>query len=512
MIQDIVFTPFFHETSGRLCSQDTIASLKFPIQKAYAYLTSDPDELISRQNIFRDLLGIDGLYRLFCGAMEKLDDLAGLARKIGDVSSETNEAILYSMMELRSFTEAVDFFHDGMETFDHSRLASDHLRRFFASIAALHADSEFTGLKEWLDSLDTKIRRIRSLTVGVNLDAQLDVTEIGIVSINEHPFVSASPLDRAFRKEQVPHEYECITTVGMRESGSLIEKRNIVINREFYSSMNGLMRASLKNLRKYLNNSVQAGVRSLLAIQEDCAFLTRTAAYMFRMKEGKFPLTFPQVSDRCRILKLYNPLLLESMSAKKIVPSDVSFDEARRIYVLTGPNSGGKSVYVTEVGIAQMLFQLGLPVPAITAEMKIYDSIVTHFIVETKKESESRLANEAVRLKESLEMVGKNTLFLLDETFSSTSAFDALFLAEALLKHLAATGCHAVYVTHLHELTARLNEMRERGTETAVNMLSAKVENGRRTYEIVPYEGNEMNSSLARDIVIENGLGFLFGE
>jgi len=176
--------------------------------------------------------------------------------------------------------------------------------------------------------------------------------------------------------------------------------------------------------------------------------------------------------------------------------------------VLTGPNAGGKTVYLTAIGHAQICFQLGLPVCAAAAEMNPYDSIQTHFVAAVVQRSESRLVNETIRLKEILETLTSNTLFLLDETFSSTSAYDGLYLAEALLKYLLRTGCHCLYVTHLHSLAERITEMKKNG-ENRVKMLSAEAENGRRTYRIVVSEGDIMKSSLAEDIIRENGLGFL---
>ena len=140
--------------------------------------------------------------------------------------------------------------------------------------------------------------------------------------------------------------------------------------------------------------------------------------------------------------------------------------------------------------------------------MRIYDTLLTHFVSAVQKESESRLVNETVRLREVLENLTTDTLFLLDETFSSTSAYDGLFLAEALLKYLLPIGCHCLYVTHLHSLVIRIADMQATG-ETRVQLLSAKTEDGKRTYRILPCSGEVVQSSLAEDIIRENGLGFL---
>ena len=126
------------------------------------------------------------------------------------------------------------------------------------------------------------------------------------------------------------------------------------------------------------------------------------------------------------------------------VPSSVRFTQSERIYILTGPNSGGKTVYLNAIGHGQLMFQMGLPVCAGAARMKPYEKILVHFVMTSQKQSESRLVNETVRLKESLEQVTENTLLLLDETFSSTSAYDAMLLAEALSRYLSRIHCSVV--------------------------------------------------------------------
>ena len=139
--------------------------------------------------------------------------------------------------------------------------------------------------------------------------------------------------------------------------------------------------------------------------------------------------------------------------------------------------------------------------------MRPFSRIAVHFTRDVSGSNERRLANEAARLREALEGAGPNTLLLLDETFSSTSAFDALYLAEAMIDWLLAAGCRVLYSTHLHELTAKYGS----GAVPGVGCLSAKVEDGRRTYEIVPHTAEDPSTSLAKDITVENGLGFLFG-
>ncbi len=508
MLQDHIFTSIVPVSEQTLSvSAETLASLHFPLPDflIVPYLLRDPAEIRSRQMIFRDFLAIPELLPALTEAHQRLTELSELNKRMGTKSSD-NESLLYSLTEITRFTDTIAVLHTECPWSD--QLSSPALQKFWNTIHAIANDPQFISLREWLDSLEVRLRSIRSVTLGVNLNAQLDVQEVGIVSVNAEPFVSSSPFDRVFRKEKSPSEFTCLSVLGIHERGALLGPDTLEINREFYAGMNDLLRRSLKDLRSHLHEGVMTSIRSLLALQDELRFLCQCAGYIRKLSDSKLTLVFPEPGNCTDITALANPLLLEKCPAGAIVASDLSFRAKEHLYVLTGPNSGGKTVYTTAAGIAQILFQLGLPVPAQKAVMEPFANLVTHFIREPQRETESRLANEAARLKEALEQVHADTLFLLDETFSSTSAYDGLYLAEALLKYLLRTGCRCIYVTHLHGLTERILELQASG-ETRVQMLTAMAESGRRTYRIVRTDKNPLQTSLAEDIIRENGLGFL---
>jgi len=502
MLCDFILEPLLRKMIF-VCSGDTLESLKFPLDSTFMYMTASADEIAARQQIFRDFLND----REFTGktgeAHEQLKRLKELARSLGDFRIHTNEELIYSLMELLLFVDAVEAMDAAYSAA--SKLKSERLRDMFMRIRNLTEDRQYINLKNWLYSLDHVLRSVKSVTLGVNLDAQLNVSEVGLVSINDQPYVNNKILDRVIRDHQPQPEFTCIASVGIHEDGGLFSKSVININRGLYNTLNDMYKGTLKNLNRYLTSEVQEAVLSLLSVEDELDFILSAVKYVNSLKESGMCISWPVISEKTELSRLYNPLLIGKCPVKDIVPSSVRFNEDGRIYILTGPNSGGKTVYITAIGQAQIMFQLGLPVCAVSAEMCVYEKILTHFILPTVKASESRLANEAERMKESLSKVSKNTLILLDETFSSTSAYDGMILAEALIKYLGNIGCHAVYVTHLLDLNGKVRDLE------GVKMLCAAVENGVRTYEIVPHTGDVPISSMARDIAENNGLGFLFG-
>lgn len=150
------------------------------------------------------------------------------------------------------------------------------------------------------------------------------------------------------------------------------------------------------------------------------------------------------------------------MSAGSLVQNDIAFDENARIYILTGANSGGKSIFTMAVGIAQCLFQCGIPVPARKATMTICDLIQPYLPISDSKsnpvsmmkDSSGRLEIEIKTVMNIIESSTVNSLVLMDEVFTSTSEAGAVELAKSVLKKLGQVGCKCIFTTHLHRLAA----------------------------------------------------------
>ena len=123
------------------------------------------------------------------------------------------------------------------------------------------------------------------------------------------------------------------------------------------------------------------------------------------------PLIRPEIlhieERNCIIKDIYNIDLALHMTnqnnnpAKDLVPNDVNFNKNVRIFILAGPNRGGKTVYTEAVGLAQVLFQAGVYIPCQHAKISPVDSIYVHFPVDEYQTVEyGRLGEESKRLKE----------------------------------------------------------------------------------------------------------------
>ena len=118
-----------------------------------------------------------------------------------------------------------------------------------------------------------------------------------------------------------------------------------------------------------------------------------------------------------------------------IVTNDVDLSRNERIAIITGPNQGGKTTWLRAVTLCQVLFQAGLFVPAKKAVLSVKDFIFTHFPANEKFIlSKGRMGEEASRMKIIFKNITRNSMVMMNESFSSTNAIDGLNIISVVIK------------------------------------------------------------------------------
>lgn len=137
------------------------------------------------------------------------------------------------------------------------------------------------------------------------------------------------------------------------------------------------------------------------------------------------------------------------------VANDFCLEGSERIFVITGPNQGGKTTFARTIGQCAYLASLGCPIPASNASMTLPDQIYTHFErQEHLLTLHGKLDDELMRIHDILSRVTAASIIIMNESFSSTTVSDALLIGSEVLLRIIERRCVAVYVTFLDELTA----------------------------------------------------------
>ena len=157
---------------------------------------------------------------------------------------------------------------------------------------------------------------------------------------------------------------------------------------------------------------------------------------------------FPEVcTSGGHIRELSHPRTL--LRREHCVPNDVSFDEAG-IRLLMGANRGGKTTYLRSVGAAQLLFQMGLPIPAREARMTPVSQVICVFASDERTGFQSgRLGQELNALRDALIAADEHSLVLFNEPLTGTSKKTCETLCREFLSVLKVKGAQGLWVTHL---------------------------------------------------------------
>ena len=161
----------------------------------------------------------------------------------------------------------------------------------------------------------------------------------------------------------------------------------------------------------------------------------------------------------------------------------------RNLLIITGANQGGKSTFLRSIGIAQIMMQCGLPVPAESYESGIFPSFFTHFTRREDSEMNSgRLNEELKRMSQIVDQLEGDSLILLNESFASTTEKEGSAIAYDIIRALTESGVKILTVTHLLSFAQRIYEESGSNPDSKVEFLSAqRMEDGRRTFKMIPH-------------------------
>ena len=472
------------------------------------HMTTDPKVITYRQQIFADLLSHEEISKTLGKLIPVLFDIMELRRLESD-NGETSD-YLSSMTEIELYISSIEILHAGLCNKAYSSVAFQRLSSY---IAELVESDYYAELNQRLAELTNRVREIKSVTIGVNLDAQLRPRDAGVLSINPEYFRSGDTLQKILRLNFKDDEYTCIadlTPFGKKQT----ENQKTALSLAFNSAINEVYRQSLRSWKKIVREYVLENTDFLLSLLPEFEFLLKGTNLLRALAIKGNTVTVPEILEPgarvFRATALYNPAVALKVD-DAIVTNDFAFDEKAAIFVLTGPNRGGKSVITCAVGLCVAMAQLGLPVPAAAAAISPVDGIYTHFPTGAEDTiDKGRLGEECARLGEIFDSITDKSLVLLDESLSSTGSFEASYIAAEVLAGLSRAGCHCLFSTHLHELAAEIDSINARTAPAGgvpIDTLVAGIEGeGRRSFRITRQKPD--GKSYARDIANKYGLTY----
>lgn len=238
----------------------------------------------------------------------------------------------------------------------------------------------------------------------------------------------------------------------------------------------------------------------LLRFEREIQFYLAWRDYTAPLRETGLSLSLPDLSDTSKdeqAVDAYDIALARKLVAEgqPVVANDFRLSEAERIFVVTGPNQGGKTTFARMIGQMHWLAALGLPLPGGDVRLFLFDELFTHFErQETVATERGKLEDEVFRIHNILSEATPESLIVINEIFASTSLEDAVSLAMKVMQQIVELDCLAVCVTFLDEVS--------RMGPSVVSCMSTVIPDNpaERTFRIERREadGNAYAISLAR--------------
>ncbi len=473
-----------------------------------SFYTCDTDVILYRQDTFEDMLNNPELSHILIKMIPFLNDITEL-RKMGSDSAASNEAYLYSITEIELYTSLMDLLRDNLLPLA-PKMKSTAFRRFAERINTLTGSEYYTNLNNQLKELTSRVREVKSVTIGVNFDSQLRAEKAGVLSINNEHFKSGELLDKMLRLDFKNDEMTCIAPLVAFKKGQS-DNQQMALANAFNGAINDVFRQSIRSWKKVIQHYILENTDFLLRMMPEIEFVTKATELLVKLKDKGCPLCHPEIAPvsakKFKADGLCNPIVSMKLDGP-VVPNNFSFDENGMIYVLTGPNRGGKSVITCAVGIAFVMAQLGLPVCAQSCVISPCDEIFTHFPTGSEDTiDKGRLGEECSRLSTIFEDVTEESLVLLDESLSSTGSYEGAYIASEVLQGFSLVKCRGIFSTHLHDLAASVDEINAsclpKGGVKIDNLVAA-IEKGSRSFKILREKPD--GKSYARDIADKYGL------
>jgi len=306
---------------------------------------------------------------------------------------------------------------------DELRLAASSGRRAIATLEARYRDA--TGIAS------LKIRH--NAVLGYHIE------------------VSAKHADRLMAPDSGFTHRQTLAGVVRFNSPELHDEANRVVE------AGGHALAAEAALAEELAGLAVAAAPRITATADAIARIDVAASHAHRAAEGGWCL--PQLSgEPCLEIDAGRHPVVESAlrdGGDRFVANDLSLGAADRLWLITGPNMGGKSTFLRQAALIAVLAQAGSFVPAARAKVGIVDRLFSRVgASDNLARGRSTFMVEMVETAAILAQATPNSLVILDEIGRGTSTYDGLAIAWAVVEAMHnEVRCRTLFATHYHELT-----------------------------------------------------------
>ncbi len=435
-------------------------------------LHNDLDTILYRQNILEDCLRNSSIVRdIYNIAVESIE--SEKKNYLGFLSKYPNSVLHRSIEVLQIFVGMLKKLkHIADEHAD--KFESEGFTAFFAMLDKELGDDYFASVQNHLRALEFRD--------GVLISAELGKGNKGThYVLRKPPDKKQGWIERIFAEKPPAYTF---SISDRDESGAkaLSELRDRGIN---------LVANALAQSTDHIL-SFFTMLRTELAFYVGCLNVHGQLAQ--KGEPMSFPLPVTPGERRHSFQGLYDACLALTME-QSIVGNEVNADR-KDLVIITGANQGGKSTFLRSIGLAQLMMQCGMFVPAESFCANICEGLFTHYKRKEDTTMKSgKLDEELSRMSDIVDKITSNSMVLFNESFAATNEREGSEIARQIICALLEKRIKVFFVTHLYEFA---HGFYDKKMENAIFLRAERQTDGRRTFKLI--EGEPLQTSYGEDL------------
>jgi len=467
LVQDLELPTLFTAMAGK---DDYIYDLvKSVILKS---LKSDTDSIIYRQNILKDCLRnpdiVKSIYQISVQALEdKKGHYYGIFNKYPKSKmSDSVDILLY-------FEAKLDELSNLCSTYS-TRFSAEGFKAFFSMINNELSPAYLSQVKMLLKELKSRNSLLFSAELGK-----------GNAGVN-YTFRKSREIRKNWLQRLFSSDSSAYTIVIPDRDDSGFRALSDIENNGLAKTAFILEQSAqhIENFFKTLRTELSFFI-GCLNLHEQLNKLHHKVCFPVPAESAIRQFSFTGLYDVCLALTTQKPVVGNQLQADKT-----------GLVIITGANQGGKSVFLRSIGLAQLMLQSGMFVPADSYAAELFDGVFTHYIRQEDTQMKSgKLDEELGRMSEIIDHITTHPLLLFNESFSATNEREGSEVARQITDPLMEKQCRIFYVTHMYEYARSYYQAKNPHT---LFLRAERNSQGIRTFKLLV--GEPLQTSFGKDL------------
>ena len=414
---------------------DEIRHLQNQTEQAHSIiLKKGTPPLYGIKNILPEVKRVELGGALTPGGLLKISDMLRVSRELKRFFNEVkdDDEIKYSIIQ--SLIEGLSANKNIEDEINNAIISENEISD--------NASRELRNIRRKMTSKNDSIRdKLNSI---INSQTQKKYLQDNIVTMREGRYVVPVKQENKGSVPGIVHDMSSSGATVFIEPMVVVELNNEL--RELELKEREEIEKILSELSMMVAEDAE-GIRNNQEILQELDFIFAKGKLALSMKATK-----PILNDRgyINIKKARHPLLKE----KEVVPIDVYLGDDFNSLIITGPNTGGKTVTLKTIGLLTLMGQSGIHIPTdFNSELAVFDQVFADIGDEQSiEQSLSTFSSHMVNIVDILDKVEANSLVLFDELGAGTDPTEGAALAMSILDHLLNINARTVATTHYSQL------------------------------------------------------------